>query len=445
VGAGINVLGGLFGQDATQREHDAILRENSAAIERNTMAQNARLQGGAGLGLGLDAVTAAQADAVFRSFEAFDFTGGANAAKALEKALEGTGISLQELDAIARQNGIELLDSKGRVVAGALDQLGIAIEQTIDRITHFGTSLSDREKVLATRDALGLGPLAGQAEDLQALARTREIQLGGLELDAGLEARIAALDLATKEGRQAFLEFNRMLFRMAENGELTAEQLGTFTSVDELLGPIHDAATGINALSEASHAAANELSIVPRGFRTAIHAFEAQIPGLTSEARKVDVPMVELGVDSTAALDRLIPEPIQITGAELLDRMVAFGAIPSMTGLPALPGDGAALPQIVAATTSSAAILAQIAASLSVLRPETTPEAQATQKETNAILARLAEVLGKARVGTTVNGDIIIPIESDGRDPHEQAREIGRVLDDLMMADVGHTDPMRPT
>jgi hypothetical protein len=77
-------------------------------------------------------------------------------------------------------------------------------------------------------DALGLGPNAGLPPDVQALARTRELELSGLGLDAALEAKITGLDLNTEEGRQAFLEFNRMLFRMAENGDITADHLGTF-------------------------------------------------------------------------------------------------------------------------------------------------------------------------------------------------------------------------
>jgi hypothetical protein len=236
-----------------------------------------------------------------------------------------------------------------------------------------------------------------------------------------------------------------MLFQLAVDGKLTAEQLGTFASVDELLGPINDAASGINALSEASHAAANELSIVPKGFRSAVHSFEAQIPGLTESfpARRIDQPLVNLAVDATDALDRLIPQPIQIAGAELLDRLIAVGALPSTTGLPsALPGDGAALPQIAASLGSSQAVLAQIAASLSTLRPDPA-ETQVTMRETNAVLARLSDLLSKAKIGQQF-GDIIIPIESDGKEPHELARDVWRALDDLRMADLGRTDPLGP-
>jgi hypothetical protein len=351
--------------------------------------------------LGLSAVTAAQSDALFRSFEKFDFSGGAAAAKALEEALKGTGVSLLELDAIARRNGIQLLDAKGRVVEGALDQLEKAIKQNIDTITHFGNTLSEQDARLRARDALGLGPNAGLPADVQALARTRDLELSGLDLDAALEAKIAGLDLNTAEGRQAFLEFNRMLFQMADNGQLTADQLGKFESVDELLGPITDAATGITALGESALDAANELSIVPRGFRSAALAFEAQIPGLTGEipgTRRIDQPLVnvkdllpkglEIG-DANTLLDRMIPEPI--TAAQLLDRLIEFGAIPATTALPALPGDGAALPQIAASLTSSGNVLAQIAASLSMVRPA--PEFEASQRETTAVLSRLAELL----------------------------------------------------
>jgi hypothetical protein len=138
-----------------------------------------------------------------------------------------------------------------------------------------------------------------------------------------------------------------------------------------------------------------------------------------------------------------VPEPIQISGAELLDRLVGVGALPSASLLPALPGDGAALPEIAATLTSSQNVLQQIAASLSVLRPELAPEGEASQRETIAVLSRLADLLAKAKFGQSF-GDIHLMVENDGKDPDELVRDIWRRLDDLRMADLGRTDPLRP-
>jgi hypothetical protein len=71
----------------------------------------------------------------------------------------------------------------------------------------------------------------------------------------------------------------------------------------------------------------------------------------------------------------------------------------------------------------------------------TTADTQASQRETNNVLGRLAELLAKAKIGTTINsGDIILQIENDGKDAPQLARDIRRALEDLSMADYGRTD-----
>jgi hypothetical protein len=83
--------------------------------------------------------------------------------------------------------------------------------------------------------------------------------------------------------------------------------------------------------------------------------------------------------------------------------------------LPALPGDGAALPQIAAALTSSGNVVAQIGGVTQ--RDPPGAEFEAGQRETTAVLSRLAELLAKAKIGTTINSrDIILQIENDGKD-----------------------------
>jgi hypothetical protein len=184
-------------------------------------------------------------------------------------------------------------------------------------------------------------------------------------------------------------------------------------------------------------------SIIPRGFRAQALSFEAQAaPGLVPVAPPPPIEVSDLlseGIEIGDALDRLIPQPIQISGAELLDRLVTIGAIPASTALSNLPGDGAALPQLAASLTSSTNVLAQIAASLSTIRP--VPEFEASQRETTVVLGRLADLLAKAKIGTTINsGDIILQIENDGKDAPQLALDIRRALEDLSMADFGRSD-----
>jgi len=199
----------------------------------------------------------------------------------------------------------------------------------VEAATHFGTSLADLSQVLATRDALGLGPNAGLPDDVAGLARTRELELGGLELDPALEQSIAGLNLETEAGRQAFLEFNRMLFTMAESGQLTAEQLGTFTSVQELLGPINDAATGIDAFSESVAEATKALSNIPEFFNLGAAELEAQrlAPAELPEAlRLVPPPVEELTLVPPPVEElTLVPPPLEELSLDQVARFVGGG------------------------------------------------------------------------------------------------------------------------
>lgn len=128
IGAGIGFLGGLVGPSETEREHNRIIQENTEAIKRLTEAQLPAL-GQADLDAakaGLDAVLDTE-----RGRRALERAGfgrpkiGFDASE-LEEQLEAAGTSLEELDRIARANGIQLLDSKGHVVATEMERLRAA-------------------------------------------------------------------------------------------------------------------------------------------------------------------------------------------------------------------------------------------------------------------------------------------------------------------------------
>lgn len=273
VGAAGGLLGSLFGGDnelkRTMQENNerlqALRDEISGLTERLSSLRQAQ------------EATQALSPTEFAGIAAVSIFDPSQAERLLNERIERFGLTLDELDRIAEAQGLDLVKENGRIVANGFEVLNQVLGLTIEDLTNFGTSLSEQQQVLETRDALGLGPNAGLPDDVAALARTREIELSNLNLDPALEAKIAGLDLTTEEGRQAFLEFNRMLFQMAENGQLTAEQLGTFESVQELLGPINDAAIGLQGFDEAVNDATSQLREfnIPRGFRREAIAFQA--------------------------------------------------------------------------------------------------------------------------------------------------------------------------
>jgi hypothetical protein len=280
IGAGIGVLGSLFGKSATQQEHDRILQQNNERLRELSVS----LSKTQGVGAAETAKQAAQALSVIPGIEVagnpIDIIRAAGEAR-LQEGLARAGLSLEEFEQIIKQQtGLDVLDSKGHLVAETLADAVAGLQAIVDASTHFATGISDQQRQLETAARLGL---SGFSPDTQVsrLEITRQIELENLTLDPELERRIQGLSLATEEGRQAFFEFQEMLFQMAKNGQLTAEQLGKFGSVDELLGPINDAADGVNAFKDATEAAAQRLGDlnIPAGFRRNALIFANASPG----------------------------------------------------------------------------------------------------------------------------------------------------------------------
>lgn len=344
VAAGINLVGGLTGPSQTELEHNRILEENNRRLEElnSTLGQNigganvadaaevaavgaaARLSAlqlpGAGGPQGLEGQGVADEAARVRAITEAD--------QIFQRALQEAGLSLEELAAIVKdQTGLDILDSKGHLVAGTLAQANAALQITIDQITHFGDSLDNRARVLETEDNLGIGPRAGLPENQQRLERTRDIELEGLNLDPATEARIRALDLGTEAGRQAFLAFNQMLFEMAKNGQLTAEQLGKFKNVDELLGPINDAADGLKAFTDATNDATRQLQGVPDFFNLAEAEFAARQAPLPTDRPNdgAALPTFPASVREKDRPDVTVP-PVERVPAAAASRSVTFTA-----------------------------------------------------------------------------------------------------------------------
>lgn len=117
VSAGIDLLGGLFGPSETAQEHEAILRENTRALQTAADA----MRGPTGIG----ALAQAQADLLRIVQESGSLLStvtnlanffGDSGTEILDRELREVGSSPEELNRIARENDITLLDSKGRLV-----------------------------------------------------------------------------------------------------------------------------------------------------------------------------------------------------------------------------------------------------------------------------------------------------------------------------------------
>jgi hypothetical protein len=71
-----------------------------------------------------------------------------------QRILREAGVSLTELDQIARDHGITLLDDEGRILASAFQALIPVLNDAILQLTTFGTSLTDQRAIAEPRSAL---------------------------------------------------------------------------------------------------------------------------------------------------------------------------------------------------------------------------------------------------------------------------------------------------
>ena len=169
---------------------------------------------------------------------------GGESTPQLRRMEEQFGVTFQQLGRIAKELGIELYDSAGKLIPNALRQLNEAIELTIRAATQFGNNLDDIRLRQEARNALFdlNGPdqkLKDAYEQLTALAPDLLKQMG-----------LANLNLDTDAGRKVLLEGLRDIFRMIEAGQLTPELLGAFSDKGQLIDAILRAKAGLDAFNQ---------------------------------------------------------------------------------------------------------------------------------------------------------------------------------------------------
>jgi hypothetical protein len=149
------------------------------------------------------------------------------------RALESRyGITVQELGRMAKEIGIELFGSDGKLIPDALRQLREAIELTIKAATQFGRNLDD---IRLRQDARNrLFDLEGPN---QQLSDSYDI-LNQMSPELMRQLGLSNLNLDTEAGRNVLLEGLRDIFRLIDSGQLTPELLGAFTDKGQLLEAI---------------------------------------------------------------------------------------------------------------------------------------------------------------------------------------------------------------
>jgi tape measure domain-containing protein len=222
VGAGVGALtGAIGGWISSSKRHEEELRKNREALEANSKRLEAlrfQVEGGntaQKYGRALDILSSGfpqdptSRAAIVQNKKDFDF---------LRKVAEELGITI-ELD--------------GHIIDGALDQLGDAINLSIQALLEFGMNLNDvRARIDAYNQLFDVDMTPQQVIDdtYQVLKELSPKLLEALGL--------SNVDTVTKEGREQLKLGLQSIFNLIMSGQLTPELLGSFTDKGQLLDAI---------------------------------------------------------------------------------------------------------------------------------------------------------------------------------------------------------------
>jgi hypothetical protein len=189
VGAGLNLLGGIFGKGEAATARDAILQQNNQRLA--DLSADLRHFGDSLADLNATREAAATLAAHPDQLATLQFV-GSHAPElgqaGIDHLLQGTGLSLAELNKVAKDNGIQLLDDKGRIVAGAFEQLVAVLDKTMASLATFSTDLATQNEVLSTIEKLqGKDP----SNPLTTLQRDQQLFQGRTRAAGGRPVRWA--------------------------------------------------------------------------------------------------------------------------------------------------------------------------------------------------------------------------------------------------------------
>ena len=137
--------------------------------------------------------------------------------------------------------------------------------------------------------------------------------ISGRGRNGATEARINALDLSTKQGQAAFKAELQNLERRATSGGFVGHEgeFGTFQGVQDLQGPLGEAADGLAALADATAQATRNLSNVPDLLTLSEQEFRARSAFGTNQGPNdgAELPITIGGPDRLRGVDFTPPIP----------------------------------------------------------------------------------------------------------------------------------------
>lgn len=411
--AGLGTLGAAFGgQDQEAEELKRLSAENTSALHDATAAYRAAstglFQGLGGLADALsvvEQVLATPAGGFAADLPRSGFL-TAEGTSALNAALAEVGISLEDFNQIAKDNGIKLLDEEGHLVGGALDDLREKLTEAAQNAEGFARTLADQ-----TLQATLESRLTGTPQDPSEIFRE---QLQGLR-GAGAGA---IADLFTDPTNVAAVRQQALnLLHQFEAGVLPIGELGALTA-DEFKQFLSQSADYLDSFNTSVSDATKSLSNVPDIFNEAAAAFTFSevpipppVPAPNIDPRTANLPPVIVpDLDRAALAASDLSDSLTTTSEATRLSLTEFAeALSGVSG-----GAAAQMADVLSGANDGLAEFKVMLDALTAAEP-----GRAGASDTRATDTRAAA--GGPVVHVTVTGDIVVQGVSD---PREAARLI---------------------
>jgi hypothetical protein len=238
---------------------------------------------------------------------------------ALIARLNELGLTFEQVQAIAKANGIEL-SRDGHIVAEAFGQLGEVLGINIKLLTTFGKSLDEQRKLVDAQAAISnvtRTPTVDVANELLLLSGTAP------KILARFFEGLKGIDAESEEGRAKFRAALQKVLDAIVAGTIPIEDFGELMGKDELLQIILNMANALNEASDAADKLTDSLLNVPAGFKVNLAQFRAttpinEPPGTTAKPPAVKPLDPHVITDAAEGAGKQIGDTITTTSANVV-------------------------------------------------------------------------------------------------------------------------------
>ena len=298
---GLTILSSVFGSGVnvmreTLKANTEQMRKLTAGLQNFTVSGSNTASAAAALrDLFTPANAKAQAEIVLHQTGPFsDLQAQINA---LTPVLSKFGLTFDQLEAIAKSYGLDVLDSQGHIVSGALQQLATALDTAAKAAFTFGTNLSSTQSLLELQDKLA-GKTSPQDELNRAVAAFQTLAPKLLP---------GSYDTTSAAGQAALRAQLQSDVAKAVAGTIPVSDFGGFQNINDFVSATSSVIDALNAMGAATDAVTTALTHVPTGFKLARAVYTASLGQAPS-----GVPPITLGVDTIGPPVPTVPVPTPV-------------------------------------------------------------------------------------------------------------------------------------